>query len=516
MDPVDDSSSNGELIKGKNEKSNKKIEISGEFNDSMFDSSDEEGQLDNDSSDLESLTKGRGKSKKIKNGGRLRKGKVEKQKGKMKGEGKNNKAKVKTTKEKKKEKQDDYSTDESDMDDNNENIDEELRDLQADIDDLSSIEENDEGGRRKRKKRTVGGVGTKAKKRKEVIDNDINEDNFIDNDDDDPEIRQEYENQQEFADEDDSYTDDPDDENQKSKTKKKNKIYKEKNATQTREETDIDRALKKATSSKKKNVKFTPEQIQEFSRRVVTEMRDAARLDKESYRNGKLAIAKISTLNKILPHLRNRNLHLRMLEEDHILDAIGEWIKPLDDNSLPSYNIRHELLKILTDLPCDDRHLTANRTDIGKIVKKLSEHPDETEDNKIILRKLIENWIRILTGRSKINYRRRMDRDPSGNKSHRQMNRNKEKESYAILEPGQGKSASDVYIPLTDNDLKIPMRAGFSYDVLPNMKHPSIRKKKPGAIAEDEAIEDPTRRQRGSGKGGNTNAEELRKVFKKR
>merc|ERR1711918_77064 len=67
--------------KGKNEESNKKIEISGEFNDSMFDSSDEEGQLDNDSSDLESLTKGRGKSKKIKNGGRLRKGKVEKQKG---------------------------------------------------------------------------------------------------------------------------------------------------------------------------------------------------------------------------------------------------------------------------------------------------------------------------------------------------------------------------------------------------------------------------------------------------
>merc|ERR1712137_636908 len=205
------------------------------------------------------------------------------------------------------------------------------------------------------------------------------------------------------------------------------------------------------------------------------------------------AIAKMTALNKILPYLRNRDLHLRLLDEDHILDAIGEWIRPLPDNSLPAYNIRNELLKILNDLPCEVSHLRT--ADIGKILKLLSKHPDETSDNRKICKEIIDRWLRTVVGRPVNNFRKPTDREDE-EKRHRQNHRGKEKESYAVLEPGQGKTSSDMYIPFNDNDLKIPMRAGFSFEVMPSMNHPSIRKKK-SRDAPDEAMEilDPSQRE---------------------
>ena len=83
-----------------------------------------------------------------------------------------------------------------------------------------------------------------------------------------------------------------------------------------------------------------------------------------------------------------------MLVENGVMSAIADWISPLPDKSLPSLNIRSELLKVLriyTNVSAE----TLKHSGIGKAVMLLYKHPKEIRPNKVIKKKNL-NFILIL------------------------------------------------------------------------------------------------------------------------
>lgn len=109
------------------------------------------------------------------------------------------------------------------------------------------------------------------------------------------------------------------------------------------------------------------------------------------------------------------------LDDTEILEALRDWIHPLPDGSLPALKIRTELYRIIAKFSLheydqgslneyfqrsEDKSKDQQfRIDIHPNLKSFSKtcmylwaHKKETNNNKVLLRKIIEKWIRTLTG----------------------------------------------------------------------------------------------------------------------
>ena len=87
-----------------------------------------------------------------------------------------------------------------------------------------------------------------------------------------------------------------------------------------------------------------------------------------------------------------------MLIENGVMSAIADWISPLPDKSLPSLNIRMELLRVLkmyTNVSAE----TLKHSGIGKAVMLLYKHPKEVRGNKVFCNvKVLNFWEIFFTG----------------------------------------------------------------------------------------------------------------------
>eukprot|EP00792_Barthelona_sp_PAP020_P000225 TRINITY_DN1032_c0_g1_i1.p1 TRINITY_DN1032_c0_g1~~TRINITY_DN1032_c0_g1_i1.p1 ORF type:complete len:204 (+),score=57.03 TRINITY_DN1032_c0_g1_i1:34-612(+) len=120
-------------------------------------------------------------------------------------------------------------------------------------------------------------------------------------------------------------------------------------------------------------------------------------MDKESRAEGKPALERLKKIDLVVESLRMQFKNPDNLSS-FLFDMISEWLEPLEpDFELPALNIRNVLIQELNEMEYEKVNFNIIlNSNIGAICQFLSNHPHETEENKVILKKLIRRWKKII------------------------------------------------------------------------------------------------------------------------
>lgn len=134
-------------------------------------------------------------------------------------------------------------------------------------------------------------------------------------------------------------------------------------------------------------------------------MTDAAKADTESRQNGQPAMAKLKLLPEVVSLLNRNNLKEQLVDPDtNLLEAVRFFLEPLNDGSLPAYNIQRELFTVLGKLPINKDALVASG--IGKVTLFYTKSTKPELAVKRQAEKLLGDWTRPILKRSD-DYRKR-------------------------------------------------------------------------------------------------------------
>ncbi|KAJ5491139.1 Transcription factor iws1 [Penicillium diatomitis] len=168
---------------------------------------------------------------------------------------------------------------------------------------------------------------------------------------------------------------------------------------ETRRRRAIDRAMDEAIKKpgKKRSRKqdgidleaIADAEIEEMRKRMTT----AAQLDAISRQEGKPAMHKLKLLPEVVILLRREKYMNSLVDpEINLLEAVRFFLEPLDDGSLPAYNIQFELLTCLAKLPIQKDALIASG--IGKVMIFYTKSKRTERKIKIMAEKLLADWTR--------------------------------------------------------------------------------------------------------------------------
>lgn len=128
-------------------------------------------------------------------------------------------------------------------------------------------------------------------------------------------------------------------------------------------------------------------------------MTHAAQMDAIDRQEGKPAMHKLKLLPEVIM-LLNRNQYTGALvdPEINLLEAVRFFLEPLDDGSMPAYNIQRDLLIAIKKLPINKDALIASG--IGKVVVFYTKSKRTERRIKEMAEKLLAEWTRPILQRS--------------------------------------------------------------------------------------------------------------------
>lgn len=128
-------------------------------------------------------------------------------------------------------------------------------------------------------------------------------------------------------------------------------------------------------------------------------MTNAAQMDAFARREGKPAMHKLKMLPEVVS-LLNRNQYMNSLvdPEINLLEAVKFFLEPLDDGSLPAYNIQRDLMNGLARLPINKEALVASG--IGKVIVFYTRSKRPEAGIKRLAERLLAEWTRPILQRS--------------------------------------------------------------------------------------------------------------------
>ncbi|OJJ49848.1 hypothetical protein ASPZODRAFT_128393 [Penicilliopsis zonata CBS 506.65] len=163
----------------------------------------------------------------------------------------------------------------------------------------------------------------------------------------------------------------------------------------------MDEALKKPT--KRRFRKADGIDLEQMADAEIEDMRkrmtNAAQLDALNRREGKPAMHKLKMLPEVVS-LLNRNQYVNSLvdPEINLLEAVKFFLEPLDDGSLPAYNIQRDLMTALGKLPINKETLIASG--IGKVIVFYTRSKRPEPGIKRMAERLLAEWTRPILQRS--------------------------------------------------------------------------------------------------------------------
>ncbi|KAJ9227041.1 hypothetical protein DTO027B5_8146 [Paecilomyces variotii] len=163
----------------------------------------------------------------------------------------------------------------------------------------------------------------------------------------------------------------------------------------------MDEALKKPTKRRARKAdgidleQMADAEIEDVRKRMT----QAAQMDAVNRREGKPAMHKLRMLPEVVS-LLNRNQYVNSLvdPEINLLEAVKFFLEPLDDGSLPAYNIQRDLMNALAKLPINKEALIASG--IGKVIVFYTKSKRPEPGIKRQAERLLAEWTRPILQRS--------------------------------------------------------------------------------------------------------------------
>ncbi|XP_002978646.2 protein IWS1 homolog 1 [Selaginella moellendorffii] len=141
-------------------------------------------------------------------------------------------------------------------------------------------------------------------------------------------------------------------------------------------------------------------EVAKFVEQVIIKLANAAEEDMELNRQSKPATSKLKMLEIFVGVAEKRFYHAHLFDKG-VLMLLAAWLKPLPDGSLPHAMIRSTIFTILLekmpiDLDDETRKKQLAWSGLGMVVRYYLEHKEETQENKLLAKRLIEKWSRVI------------------------------------------------------------------------------------------------------------------------
>ena len=103
--------------------------------------------------------------------------------------------------------------------------------------------------------------------------------------------------------------------------------------------------------------------------------------------------------------LGQRGMRILFVEKGG-LEVMGEWITPYSPKNpkhpakgtiLINLDLRRTIYNYLAAVPFEEISSRLEHSKLGIVLRRLRRHPQETQQNKIIIENIIDKWIRHLT-----------------------------------------------------------------------------------------------------------------------
>ncbi|KAI9671214.1 MAG: Transcription factor iws1 [Caeruleum heppii] len=162
----------------------------------------------------------------------------------------------------------------------------------------------------------------------------------------------------------------------------------------------MDAALKNPT---KRRRKYDGDDLEASADDLIAEMRtrmaEAAEADNEMRDKGLVAHQKLKLLPDVMALLNRNTLQQSLVDPDqNIMQSVRFFLEPLNDGSLPAYNIQRDLFSALGKLPINQDTLIASG--IGKVVLFYTKSKRPEVGIKRQAEKLLGEWSRPILKRT--------------------------------------------------------------------------------------------------------------------
>ncbi|KJP85442.1 hypothetical protein AK88_04915 [Plasmodium fragile] len=165
--------------------------------------------------------------------------------------------------------------------------------------------------------------------------------------------------------------------------------------SEKKKKSHFDEILENLKMKRKRVHKISEEDGLQYCENVLNQMILMHEQDVKNIKEKKPATAKLQIIDQVCMILTKPKWKPFFMKLN-IYHVLALWLMPLSKNALPNFTIRTNLLKVIQQLPITIKSLRGSQ--LGKIMTYLHTHKDETDENKKLIRTIMQNWMGPIIG----------------------------------------------------------------------------------------------------------------------